>query len=70
MGFAGEREAGLRQSAVPCVGDVAGIRRAKGGQMNCLMCPAWMGGGMLIGSVIGALVIVLLVVLIMRVIRS
>lgn len=27
--------------------------------MNCPMCPAWMGGGMLIGAVIGVLLIVL-----------
>lgn len=38
--------------------------------MNCPMCPAWMGGGMLIGSVIGVLLIVLLVVLIVRLTRT
>ena len=34
------------------------------------MCPAWMGGGMLIGAAIGVLVIALLVVAIVRVTRS
>jgi uncharacterized membrane protein len=38
--------------------------------MNCAMCPAWMGGGMVIAMVIAALVIVLLVVAIVRVTRS
>lgn len=37
--------------------------------MNCAMCPAWMGGGMLIGTLIGLLVIVLLVILIVRTTR-
>lgn len=38
--------------------------------MTCAMCPAWMGGGMLIGVVIAILVIVLLVVAIGRLTRS
>jgi hypothetical protein len=38
--------------------------------MNCPMCPEWMGGGMLIGSVIGVLIIVLLVVAIVKFVRS
>ena len=38
--------------------------------MNCPMCPAWMGGWMLIGTVIAVLVIVLLVVAIVRLTRS
>jgi uncharacterized membrane protein len=38
--------------------------------MNCAMCPGWMGGGMLIGTVIAILVIVLLVVAIGRLTRS
>ena len=39
-------------------------------RMNCAMCPAWMGGGMILGGLIGLLVIVLLVLLIVRVTRS
>mgnify|MGYP003578716528 CR=1 FL=1 len=38
--------------------------------MNCAMCPAWMGGGMVLGALIGLLVVVLLVVVIVRLIRS
>ncbi len=38
--------------------------------MNCAMCPDWMGGGMVLGSIIALLVVVLLVLLIARVIRS
>ncbi len=38
--------------------------------MNCAMCPAWMGGGMLLAGVIGVLVVVLLVVAIVRLTRS
>jgi hypothetical protein len=38
--------------------------------MNCAMCPAWMGGGMVLGVVIGLLVVVLLVLLIVKVARS
>lgn len=37
--------------------------------MNCAMCPMWMSGGMVIGTVIGLLVIVLLVILIVRATR-
>jgi hypothetical protein len=33
---------------------------------TCPMCPAWMGGGMLIATVIGVLLIALLVVAILR----
>jgi hypothetical protein len=38
--------------------------------MNCPMCPAGMGWGMLLGWVIGALLIVLLTVLIIRLLRG
>ena len=38
--------------------------------MNCAMCPAWMGGGMVLSAVIGLLVIVLLVVVIVKLVRS
>jgi hypothetical protein len=38
--------------------------------VTCSMCPAWMGGGMIVGAVISLLVIVLLVLLIVRVTRS
>jgi hypothetical protein len=38
--------------------------------VNCSMCPAWMGSGMIAGGVISLLVIVLLVLLIVRVTRS
>ncbi len=38
--------------------------------MNCAMCPAWMGGGMVLGVAIGLLVVVLLVLLIVKVARS
>jgi hypothetical protein len=34
--------------------------------VNCAMCPAWMGSGMVLGLVIGVLVIVLLVVVILK----
>jgi hypothetical protein len=38
--------------------------------MNCAMCPSWMGGGLVLGSVIGLLFVVLLVVVIAKLIRS
>ena len=38
--------------------------------MNCAMCPAWMGGGMVIGGLIGVLLNLLLVVVIMKIVRS
>ena len=38
--------------------------------MDCAMCPAWMGGGMILGGLISVLVIVLLVLLIVRLTRS
>jgi hypothetical protein len=34
--------------------------------MQCPICPAWMGGGMLIATVIGVLVTILVLVLIAR----
>jgi hypothetical protein len=38
--------------------------------MNCPMCPAWMGDGMVFLAIIGLLIVVLLVVLIVKVIKS
>jgi hypothetical protein len=38
--------------------------------MNCGMCPAWMGGGMVLGAVIGVLLVILLVVVIVKLVRS
>ena len=38
--------------------------------VSCPMCPAWMGGGMIAGTMIAVLLIVLLVVVIMKVTRS
>lgn len=38
--------------------------------MDCAMCASWMGGGMLLGTVIAVLVIVLLVVAIVRLTRA
>jgi hypothetical protein len=38
--------------------------------VNCSMCPAWMGGGMIVAGLISLLVVVLLVLLIVRVTRS
>ena len=41
----------------------------RGEVMYCPMCPTWMGGGMLIATVIGVLLIVLLVMVIARMAR-
>lgn len=38
--------------------------------MNCAMCPAWMGGGMLIGSLVAILLVILLVVVILKLVRQ
>jgi hypothetical protein len=42
----------------------------EGELMNCAMCPAWMGTGMVLGIVIAVLVIVLLVIVIVKTVRS
>ena len=38
--------------------------------MNCAMCPFWMGGGMVLGTLIGVLLVILLVVVIVKLVRS
>ena len=38
--------------------------------MNCATCPSWMGGGMVLGTLIGALLVILLVVVIVKLVRS
>ena len=38
--------------------------------MNCAMCPSWMGGGMVLATLIGALLVILLVVVIAKLVRS